>query len=132
MEDSHWYSDETATLGDRIAAAREQAGMTTEQLARRIGVAEASLDSWEQDTNEPRANRLSMLSGVLNVSLAWLLTGEGEGLIAPLDAPLPNNVEAILTDMRVLKAQMDSCSGRLAVLEKQLRHVLKQQAQHEY
>ena len=30
--------------------------------------------------SEPRANRLSMLAGLLGVSVMWLLHGEGDGV----------------------------------------------------
>ena len=33
-----WYGPDAATFGDRVAAARESAGMTQGQLARRMGV----------------------------------------------------------------------------------------------
>ena len=39
MEDMQdWYSEDAATFGDRVAGAREQAGMTQKQLAKRLGV----------------------------------------------------------------------------------------------
>ena len=66
MDDAHqdWFGPETATFGDRLAGARDAAGMTQAQLARRIGVKKATLVGWEEDLSEPRANRLSMLAGV--------------------------------------------------------------------
>ena len=33
-----WYGPEAATFGDRVAAAREQTGMTQAMLAKRLGV----------------------------------------------------------------------------------------------
>lgn len=74
--DFDWYGPEAATFGDRIAAARDAAQMTPEQLARRLGVKLRTLQNWENDLSEPRANKLSMISGLLNVSMIWLLTGE--------------------------------------------------------
>ena len=82
MDDMDWYGPEAATFGDRVAAAREQAGMTQAALAKRLGVRLATLKSWEDDHSEPRANRLSMLAGLLNVSMRWLISGEGEGIDA--------------------------------------------------
>lgn len=73
------YGDETATLGDRLTAAREAAGMGLAELAARLGIVEAWLSDWEENRSEPRANRLQMLAGMLDVSLAWLMSGEGDG-----------------------------------------------------
>ena len=86
MDDIHdWYGPETATFGDRVAAAREMADMSQSELARRVGVRVSTLRSWENDLSEPRANRLSMMAGLLNVSMTWLINGQGEGLDAPLE-----------------------------------------------
>ena len=74
-DDMNWYGPEAATFGDRVAAAREAAGMTQAQLARRLGVKKTTLTGWEQDLSEPRANKLTMMAGLLNVSMvkarAW-------------------------------------------------------------
>lgn len=39
---------------------------------------------------EPRANKLSTVSGLLNVSLRWLLMAEGDGPEAP---PTPRTTQ---------------------------------------
>ena len=59
------WDDDVATLGDRLARARDAAGMSQSQLARRLGVKLQTLRNWESDRSEPRANRLQMLSGLL-------------------------------------------------------------------
>lgn len=70
-------------VGARIRVAREGAQMSRAQLSRRLGVEEASLGAWESGEREPRANRLRMLSGLLGVSLAWLLEGRDDGHVGP-------------------------------------------------
>ncbi|HEX9906556.1 MAG TPA: helix-turn-helix transcriptional regulator [Propylenella sp.] len=67
------------TLGSRIAYAREAQGLSTAQLARRFGVRTETMLRWETDRARPRANRLQLLAGLLGVSLAWLLAGQGVG-----------------------------------------------------
>ena len=62
-------------LGPRIRVARENAGLSIEETARRLGVTEKTLEAWESDLEEPRANRLFTLAGILNVSLNWFLQG---------------------------------------------------------
>ena len=72
MSDSdeiNWYSNEAATFGDRVAAARDARQMTQKQLAKRLGVGLKTVEGWENDVSEPRANKLQTLSGVLNVSI---------------------------------------------------------------
>ncbi|EAU46567.1 MULTISPECIES: helix-turn-helix domain-containing protein [Salipiger] len=125
-----WYGPDAATFGDRIAAAREAAGMGQEKLARRLGVKLKTLHGWENDLAEPRANKLQMLAGLLNVSIVWLLTGEGEGISGPeeTEAALPADVNDALLEIRALKTQMQTAGDRLGRLEKTLRQLLKEDA----
>ncbi|TCP62200.1 helix-turn-helix protein [Rhodovulum bhavnagarense] len=124
---SDWYSEDTATFGDRVAGAREALGLTRSELAKRMGVKLKTVAGWEEDLAEPRANKLQMLAGVLNVSIMWLLNGQGDGLDGPDEAHvLPGDVRAILTEIRQVKTEMGRLSDRLGVLEKKLRHTLKE------
>ena len=73
--DDAYFTDEIATFGDRLAAAREAVGFSQDDLAARLGVLGKTIRKWEEDRAEPRANKLQMLAGVLNVSMPWLLSG---------------------------------------------------------
>ncbi|MEM8653795.1 MAG: helix-turn-helix domain-containing protein [Pseudomonadota bacterium] len=121
-----WYSADAATFGDRVAGAREQAGMTQKDLAKRLGVRLATLKSWEDDLSEPRANRLSMMAGLLNVSMMWLINGEGEGLEAPVEnEPLSANMRDLLTEVRDMRSDMLARAEQLGRLEKKLRAAMQ-------
>lgn len=67
------------TFGSRIARGRDAIGISIEELSRRVGVKSSTVRAWETDRSQPRANRLSLLAGVLDVSLSWLLHGVGSG-----------------------------------------------------
>ena len=124
-----WYGPETATFGDRLAAAREMADMTQPELARRLGVRVATLRSWEDDLSEPRANRLSMMAGLLNVSMMWLINGQGEGLDAPFEeVALPSSASDILNELRELRTDMMARVEQMGRLEKKLRMALQEEA----
>lgn len=121
-----WYSADAATFGDRVAGAREQAGMTQKQLAKRLGVRLATLRAWEDDLSEPRANRLSMMAGLLNVSMMWLINGEGEGLDAPVaEEPLTPDMRDLLTEIRDMRSDMLARAEQLGRLEKKLRTAMQ-------
>ncbi|MDE4274114.1 helix-turn-helix domain-containing protein [Phaeobacter gallaeciensis] len=125
-----WFGPEAATFGDRVAAAREAAGMTQGQLSRRLGVKKSTLSGWEQDLSEPRANKLSMMSGLLNVSMTWLLTGEGDGMPEPGELELEaGDFSSVLSELRELRAELRAGSDRAARLEKKLRNLLQNAAQ---
>jgi len=71
---------EAIALGNRIAAAREEADMSVLDVSRLVAVAPDTYKKWENGTKQPRANKLVMLSGVLNVVPAWLLEGDDDFL----------------------------------------------------
>lgn len=123
MNGENWYSDEQATLGDRLAAAREAAGLSQPALAARLGVRPATLRGWENDLAEPRANRLQMLAAMLGVSLPWLLTGQGDGGPPPAAPGGGGSLAAALTELRTIRAEMQALAERTGQVEKRLREI---------
>lgn len=122
--DDAYFSEEIATFGDRVAAAREVVGLSQAQLARRLGVKLATIEAWESDRSEPRANRLQMLAGLLNVSIMWLMTGEGEGLAEFSSEKADTSADVLkdtLAEVRAVRAEQRRLAERLARLEKRLR-----------
>jgi len=83
IEQCDYYGDEVSTLGERISVARERAGLTQNDLAKALAIKSGMLENWENDAAEPRAQRMTMLGGILGVSAGWLLYGMGEGVPAP-------------------------------------------------
>jgi len=123
-----WFDAESATLGDRITGARDAGGMDQKQLAKRLGIKLTTLQDWENDVSEPRANKLQMLAGLLNVSITWLLEGVGDGIDGPGEGgPLDEDVRGILTELRELKTRSNKTANRLGALEKRLVGFLKEQ-----
>jgi transcriptional regulator with XRE-family HTH domain len=119
-----WYGPDAATFGDRVAGAREAAAMSRAELAKRLGVKTATLAGWEDDLSEPRANKLTMMAGLLNVSITWLLTGEGDGASAPIEAEATEaDYAAILAEIRSLQADLRAGADRAGRLEKRLRRI---------
>jgi transcriptional regulator with XRE-family HTH domain len=120
--DDAYYSDEHATFGDRVAAAREAQGMNGAQLARRLGVRSQTVEAWEADRSEPRANKLQTLAGVLGVSMVWLMTGAGEGPGRPA-AARDRGIEGLLVELRETRLAQMRVVERLARLETRLKAV---------
>ncbi len=128
--ETNWYATDVATFGDRLAGAREAAGLSQEDLAQRLGVRLTTLQNWEEDLAEPRGNRLQMLAGMLNVSLTWLLTAEGDGLEDPDAAPprLTAEAEAALVELQQLRAGAIALADKLAQVERQVRQAMRSAA----
>jgi len=119
----NWYGEDVATFGDRLEAARRNANLSQRELAKHIGIKNSTLRNWEDDVTEPRANKLNTLAGMLNVSLMWLINGEGDGLEASGENSVSNdNLDAALIEIRELRVQMMHSANRLAKLEKRLRN----------
>ena len=114
------WGEDHATFGDRLAAAREALGLSPEQLAWRLGVRRSTIAAWEDDRAEPRSNRMQMLAGILNVSLVWLMTGEGEG---PGGAA-PPQAEELIQELALLKSEQERLAARFARFESRLRAAL--------
>lgn len=117
-----WFNPDATTFGDRLAGAREAAGMTQRDLSHRLGVKLKTLKGWEDDLNEPRANRLSIMAGLLNVSLSWLISGRGEGPDSPFeDSSSDDTLSDILRQMGELRGQIAAATDGLGRLEQTLR-----------
>ncbi|AHM05546.1 DNA-binding protein, putative [Roseibacterium elongatum DSM 19469] len=120
-----WYDAAATTFGDRVTGAREAAGLSQAELAKRLGVKVKTVRGWENDQAEPRANKLQMLAGMLGVSIMWLLSGEGDGLDGPdLHAPLSDDMTSVLADLRRLKVEQARLAEKMGRLEKRLRLTL--------
>lgn len=121
------WGDDASTFGDRLARAREHAGMSQSLLARRLGVKATTMRNWESDRSEPRANRLQMLSGLLNVSIIWLMTGKGEGIPDDIDQDVAaSDLNALLVELRNLRVEQSRLADRTARIEKRLRTLMTQ------
>jgi ribosome-binding protein aMBF1 (putative translation factor) len=120
-----YYGEDVATLGDRIVAAREAKEFSQEDLSRRLGVKLNTVQSWESDHAEPRGNKAQMLSGVIGVTIMWLLTGEGDGAPEPrTDDGKPTTLKDVLDDIRKLNSELSQQVCKLSSLEKRLRRAV--------
>ena len=105
------------TLGGRIVSAREAEDLSTAQLARRLGVKTETLSAWENDRAEPRPNQLVTISGMLNVSPTWLLTGAGE---SPSEHLLATDMMQIRAAVSRLHEQCLKLAADVEALEQRL------------
>lgn len=61
------------TIGSRITRLREQSGMSQADLARRMNISRASVQSWECGVNYPSTDNLISLAKIFHVSTDYLL-----------------------------------------------------------
>lgn len=101
------------TLGGRISLAREAKAISVEDAARRLGVLPPSWNAWECDRAMPRANRLTMMAGILGVSPTWLLTGLGEG---PLERTTGSDAGDLRQAVREMSQDIEDLNRRMREL----------------
>lgn len=65
-----------STLGKRLAKARNDSGLTMQELGERIGVSKQAVYQWEKDKRTPDASAIESLAEVLGVGKSWMLWGE--------------------------------------------------------
>lgn len=118
------FNDTVATFGDRLEAAREAKGLTVEGLAEKIGVDASAVAAWENDERSPRSNRIQMLAGLLNVSIIWLISGEGNGTTMVADTyERPQGINDALGEIAQVKETLSAMLEKLSQLEARLQAV---------
>lgn len=65
-------------LGPRIAALRKEAGLSQQELAKRLGVSASAIGMYEQGRREPSTQTLVNMARTFGVSTDFLLTGQAE------------------------------------------------------
>jgi transcriptional regulator with XRE-family HTH domain len=79
---------ELSTFGDRLRFARESRDLKAAELSVLAGLkSKAHVGMIERNpTATPQADTAAKLAGALHISLAWLITGEGEMEMPPAAA----------------------------------------------
>lgn len=98
------------TIANRIADARIGSDMTIEEAAEFLGVKGATLSKWENGKTTPRADKLTKIAGIYNVSLIWLIEGRED--LDPLENS-PNDMDEIGSSINRLVALQDQLSLEL-------------------
>ncbi len=101
------------TIGGRLFRAREATGLTAEELAWRLGVRVGTISNWERDRSQPSAQRLSMVCGILNASLSWMLHGIGTGPDENAEDTLAESVTVQLERLKLLHQRTGSLINRI-------------------
>lgn len=118
------FATTAPTFGGRLQAARYAKGLSIARLGEKVGVEAAKVAAWESDAEAPRANRITLLAGLLNVSIIWLITGESNDTthIAETNTR-PTIINDTLGEIAQLKATLLDAHDKLESLEQRLRGV---------
>ncbi len=73
QKEDETMTNETVSMGKRIAQLRKDKGMTQEQLAEKLGVSAQAVSKWENDISCPDITLLPLLASTLGVTTDELL-----------------------------------------------------------
>jgi transcriptional regulator with XRE-family HTH domain len=96
----------------RLITSRELAGMTREELARKVGTTESAIGNWEIARNRPSPPNLKKLAQALGRSVSFLLIGEErEPVVVGRAEPPAQQSQTRLECERHFQAFLDRCAG---------------------
>ncbi len=111
-------------LGERIASSRHAKGLSSKQLAQRLGVKNSTLHNWENERSAPRANRLTQISGILDVPLLWLIAGDAK--FPGIEIPDLNETATIEAKLRRAEDLLNQLSSLMVDIRAQVRRVQRE------
>lgn len=132
---ARYFLDRTSSnvgIGQRLARARQQAGLTLTELAQRVGVSASMLSQIENDKVVPSLETLDKAAEALGLSVCYFLMDQED--VHDLLASLSQDVRELLMDPRVqgvLRAVRDFNKGELRYILNQIeffkrnRHLLR-------
>lgn len=98
---------EMMKIGQRIKQLREDSGMDQKELAKKVGILNASLSDYENDKSEPSLKNAMKLAEALGVSIDFLVKGEKEPLDKIIEQKTGLTANAIRTLRRINSYDMD-------------------------
>ncbi|HHW7447465.1 helix-turn-helix domain-containing protein [Pasteurella multocida subsp. multocida] len=93
------------SIGTRIKGRREELKLSRKAVCEYLGgVALSTLQLWEQNEREPQASILIKLGEILNISPAYLLTGENQSITqSAIISKEPSDVDKLKQAINVLE-----------------------------
>ena len=89
-------------IGKRIKELRTKQNLTQMELAKLVGVSQATITSYENDMRQPSHDVLIKFSGVLKVSIHSLLLNHAENIIDVSDLT-PEQINSVQNSVDYLK-----------------------------
>ncbi|EGH2794932.1 helix-turn-helix domain-containing protein [Salmonella enterica] len=86
------------TIAFRIRLARENLGMSEDDLAEKLDIHPGDVLAWENSSDQPLAGMIIPLANALRCDPMWLLTGEAvnsQGLSGEQQSPASQRVDAL-------------------------------------
>ena len=108
-------------IGKRVKDLRTDLGLNQAEFARLIGVAQGTLNAYEQETSDPGYGAIKgIVENVKNLNLNWLFTG-----LSPkyLDKETKASLDASQEKMRMIEILKRQIDGLVSVNEAQKEEI---------
>jgi transcriptional regulator with XRE-family HTH domain len=105
--------EDAGAIGERIARARKESGLTQEELASRVGVTARSIQGYEAGKVVPYRH-LSRLAEITDRELAWFLESDDEAALAHVAGRLVTLVEELAEEARRIREVAERLERLLA------------------
>lgn len=107
-------NDDRTAIGNRLRAARENAGVTQGQVAAQLGLHRPAIAEIEAGRRKVPAEELKMFCELYEVSASWLLNGRADSVEPAVELAArklarlkPDALESVLDLLRTLKDGRD-------------------------
>lgn len=94
-----------ASIGERIRAARKEAGLNQGELAQALGISQPTVANWESDVHNPRQQMLARIAQTLNASLGWLASGDEQSALSA-SHPVTSYLKLGIQHVPILTAEL--------------------------
>lgn len=108
-------------LNTRLKEAREELGLTIEEIADLMAVSAKTIKNWELGRTTPRSNKLHTLSGIFGVPFVWLLNGGTDQYTQTNRVGRIKRVEQKLERMTHLQSQLSQLSAEITAEISEIR-----------
>jgi transcriptional regulator with XRE-family HTH domain len=101
----------TATFAERVKAKMKAKGIRQSEIARQIGYTSTGVWNWLQGNTLPRAETLSALASILDVTEDWLRNGDAAEIsVEPISESAPG-AETMAEMIEALRAKIAVHAG---------------------
>lgn len=114
-------ADET-TIGGRLRSAREAAGISQADIARKLGISRAAISQWEANDTNPDIGRFGAIADAYGVAVDWLVTGLASRALPAAEPPpwialrVPEGEVALAVPPNLSQASWDDVEAWLQVI----------------
>lgn len=109
------------TVGERIKEARQEKGLSQEELARIIGSTKSAISRYESGKRKPNLEQLKDIARALNADIVYLISGQTSaeverGILIQAEAEAKYHAKVRFTEAEIWKTRVNEIGKYMAKL----------------